>query len=59
MNKEANTEKELETSHKLLDSDNRVGPGWHSKLEKIDKAKIARHEAQKARKGKPIAFSRT
>ena len=59
MNKEANPEKESETIHNLLDSENRIAPDWHSKLEKIDKARVARHEAQKARKGKPITFSRT
>ena len=58
MNEIHANEKDSEILSGTLGSENKNHSDWHTKLTKIDKAKIARYETQKARKGKPITFSR-
>ena len=42
----------------LPSPDPRLGIDWHTKMVRIENAKAIRRETQKARKGKPVAFSR-
>ena len=58
MNEIHANEKDGEILRGILGSEHRNHSDWHTKLTKIDKARIVRLETQKARRGKPITFSR-
>lgn len=42
----------------LLGPERNAGDGWFTKLATVERAKALRREAQKAREGKPITFSK-
>ncbi|MYB50150.1 MAG: hypothetical protein F4X72_12950 [Dehalococcoidia bacterium] len=56
MDKDVVTGRDEEMEEELLTSEQNTGTDWFTKLATVEKAKAIRREAQKARKGKRIAF---